>query len=235
MAFSIDRWMEEYRRSAEERFGGRIWFMGLQGSYGRGEATEESDIDVVLILDRLDTSDLQEYSRMLDALPERNRICGFVSGREELLAWETSDLFQFCHDTVPVLGSLEPLLQGIGEEDIRRAVRIGACNIYHMCAHNLVHEKSMDILKGLYKSAAFTLQAVAFLQTGIYEKKKETLRLRLCAGDRQILETGLELKRKRTVLDAELMPLSSLLLEWSGGWIRRYGGSNRKKDVAIRK
>ena len=51
----------------------------------------------------------------------------------------------------------------------------------------------------------------------------------------QILETGLELKRKRTVSDAELMPLSSLLLEWSGGWIRRYGGSNRKKDVAIRK
>ena len=93
----------------------------------------------------------------------------------------------------------------------------------------------MDILKGLYKSAAFTLQAVAFLQTGIYEKKKETLRLRLCAGDRQILETGLELKRKRTVSDAELMHLSSLLLEWSGGWIRRYGGSNRKKDVAIRK
>ena len=44
MAFSIDRWMEEYRRAAEERFGGRIWFMGLQGSYGRGEATEESDI-----------------------------------------------------------------------------------------------------------------------------------------------------------------------------------------------
>ena len=102
MAFSIDRWMEEYRRAAEERFGERIWFMGLQGSYGRGEATEESDIDVVLILDRLDTSDLQEYSRMLDALPERNRICGFVSGREELLAWEPSDLFQFCHDTVPV-------------------------------------------------------------------------------------------------------------------------------------
>ena len=60
MAFSIDRWMEEYRRAAEERFGERIWFMGLQGSYGRGEATEESDIDVVLILDRLDTSDLQE-------------------------------------------------------------------------------------------------------------------------------------------------------------------------------
>ena len=113
MAFSIDRWMEEYRRAAEERFGGRIWFMGLQGSYGRGEATEESDIDVVLILDRLDASDLQEYGCMLDALPERNRICGFVSGREELLAWEPSELFQFCHDTVP--GSGKPGTAAAGD------------------------------------------------------------------------------------------------------------------------
>ena len=138
MAFSIDRWMEEYRRAAEERFGGRIWFMGLQGSYGRGEATEESDIDVVLILDRLDASDLQEYGCMLDA-PFRNETGSAALYQAGKSFWPGSlrSFFSFCHDTVPALGSLEPLLQGIGEEDIRRAVRIGACNIYHMCAHKL--------------------------------------------------------------------------------------------------
>ena len=44
---------------SEKRFI-EICFAGLQGSYAREEATETSDIDVVVILDRLDMSDLQQ-------------------------------------------------------------------------------------------------------------------------------------------------------------------------------
>ncbi len=105
MDFSIDAWMEEYQRAVKERFGGRVWFIGLQGSFGRGEATEGSDIDAVLILDTVSAADLQAYGDLLDGLPQRDRVCGFVSGREELLAWEPSDLFQFimipCRCSVP--------------------------------------------------------------------------------------------------------------------------------------
>ena len=46
-------------------------------------------------------------------------------------------MFQFYYDTTPILGSLDELLDKIAEVDIRRAIRIGACNVYHMCAHNL--------------------------------------------------------------------------------------------------
>ena len=221
MSFSIDSWMKEYQKKVEKQFGGRIWFIGLQGSYGRGEATEQSDIDVVLILDTLSAEDLQAYSSLLDTLPEREKVCGFVSGKEELLAWEPSDLFQFYYDTTPVAGSLDMLLERIRREDIRRAIRIGACNVYHMCVHNLVHEKSADILKGLYKSAAFTLQAIAFLQTGTYTRQKDALRPMLQSKDRSILEAGTELKRTETVSEEELARLSACLLDWASAWIRR--------------
>lgn len=63
-------------------FENRIWFVGLQGSYARGEATESSDIDVVVILDELAANDIYKYSEMLDTLPYRERICGFLSGKE---------------------------------------------------------------------------------------------------------------------------------------------------------
>lgn len=221
--FSIESWMRDYQKAVESRFGGRVWLIGLQGSYGRGEATAHSDIDAVLILDRLSAEDLQAYGRLLDTLPNREKVCGFVSGKEELLAWEPADLFQFCHDTTPISGSLDSLLQRIRTEDIRRAVRIGACSVYHMCAHNLVHEKSADILRGLYKSAAFTLQAVAFLRTGVYEKQREALRSRLRPEDRRILEAGMELKRKPAVSRRELADFSALLLDWASAWIRRTG------------
>jgi predicted nucleotidyltransferase len=41
----------------EETFSERIWFIGLQGSYGRNEANASSDIDMVVILDELHTED----------------------------------------------------------------------------------------------------------------------------------------------------------------------------------
>ena len=219
MSFVIDEWMKQCTAAAQELFGGRIWFIGLQGSYGRGEATNSSDIDAVLILDSVSAKDLDSYSKMLDALPNRDKVCGFVSGKKELLAWEPSDLFQFYYDTTPILGSLDELRDRIAEVDIRRAIRIGACNVYHMCAHNLVHEKSADILKGIFKASTFTLQAIAFFKTGRYEKKKIDLLGLLQGKDLLVLKAGMELKEKATLYAEELNRYSELLLGWASEWI----------------
>ena len=219
MCVLIDQWMEQYREAVQQLFGERVWFLGLQGSYGRGEANEQSDIDVVLILDTVSVNDLEKYSQMLDTLSAREKVCGFVSGKQEILSWELSDLFQFCYDTTPILGSLEELIGCIREEDIRRAIRIGACNVYHMCVHNLVHEKSTDILKGLYKSAVFTLQAIAFLQTGRYEKKKRDLLLVLQEEDRFVLTAGMTIKEKTNLSEEEQKMFSAELLCFASRWI----------------
>jgi hypothetical protein len=32
---------------------------------------------------------------MIDTLPNRELICGFLSGKDELINWEPSDLFQY--------------------------------------------------------------------------------------------------------------------------------------------
>ena len=79
----ITVWMDGFLKALHDTFGNRMWFVGLQGSYGRGEATETSDIDVVVILDELFASDIGEYHAMLDTLPHRELICGFLSGKED--------------------------------------------------------------------------------------------------------------------------------------------------------
>ncbi|MBQ5600943.1 MAG: nucleotidyltransferase domain-containing protein, partial [Phascolarctobacterium sp.] len=133
----ISSWMDKFVKKLEESFGNRIWFVGLQGSYGRGEATETSDIDVVVILDEFTVQDIQAYNAMLETLPNRELFCVFVSGKKELLNWEPSYLFQFYHDTTPIKGSLDELLVLINDDAIARAIKIGACNIYHGCVHNM--------------------------------------------------------------------------------------------------
>ena len=200
----INSWTAKFLKTVDEAFGNRVWFVGLQGSYGRGEATDTSDIDVVVILDELSASDIQNYNAMLDALPHRELICGFLSGKDELLHWEPSDLFQFYYDTTPIKGSLDELLAVIDESAVNRAIKIGACNIYHGCVHNMLHEKSEIILKGLYKSASFVVQAIAFKQTGKYIKHQSELREVVSADERVIVDTFLNLKNGGTV-DFNLM------------------------------
>ena len=52
----INDWINRFLKVLNDIFGERIWFVGLQGSYGRSEAIETSDIDVVVILDQLSAS-----------------------------------------------------------------------------------------------------------------------------------------------------------------------------------
>ena len=214
----INTWMNEFLSAINKAFGDRVWFVGLQGSYGRGEATETSDIDVVVILDELSITDIHKYNVMLNTLPYRELICGFVSGRDELLNWEPSDLFQFCNDTTPITGSLDEVMAVIDEDAVNRAIKIGACNIYHGCVHNMLHEKSEDILKGLYKSASFVVQAIAFKQTGKYIKHQNELLSVVSDNERRIIDTFLKQKSSDAV---EFGAMSDTLFSWSKKWISK--------------
>ena len=216
----ISSWMDKFVGALDASFKNRVWFVGLQGSYGRGEATETSDIDIVFILDELTAIDIQTYNAILDTLPNRELICGFVSGKQELLNWEPSDLFQFYHDTTPIKGSLDELLSVIDKTAIARAIKSGACNIYHGCVHNMLHEKSNDILKGLYKAASFVVQAICFQETGCYIKSQKDLLEKVSGDEKSIVENFLSLKNGGKV---DFEEMSNTLFAWSKKWI----GNNR--------
>ena len=212
----ITSWMQNFLQTLNETFANRVWFVGLQGSYGRGEATDTSDIDIVVILDELSAVDIQIYNTMLNTLPHRELICGFLSGKTEIMNWEPSDLFQFCHDTKPIKGSLDDVMAVVDEIAVNRAIKTGVCNIFHGCVHNMLYEKSEDILRGLYKSASFVVQAIAFKQTGTYISHQKELLQVVSSDEQEIIETFLKLKNGGTV-DFDLM--SETLFTWSKKWI----------------
>lgn len=214
----IEKWMEAFLQTLDAHFGKRVWFVGLQGSYSRGEATQTSDIDIVVILDQLAAPDIRRYHTMLDTLPHRERICGFLSGKEEILNWEPSDLFQFCHDTTPIRGSLEEVMEQIDNAAVNRAIKIGACNIYHGCVHNMLHEKSEEILYGLYKSASFVIQAICFKETGSYVRSQRQLRDCAAPDDRVILDTFMVLKSGGEIC---FQQMSDTLFTWAQSQIAR--------------
>lgn len=213
----IKEWMEVFCGKLNSEFGDRIDFIGLQGSYGRSEATEISDIDVVVIFDKLLPEDIEKYNNMLDTLPHRELICGFVSGKNELVNWDSADLFQFYYDTTPIKGDLSCLLPLIDSKSVKRAVHMGACNIYHMCVHNMLHEKDMEILRGLYKSAVFTMQAMYYMETGKYIKRKDELIEVLREDERGIVMSAVNFN----ISTYNFKQLSERLFIWSRNLINK--------------
>lgn len=208
----IKEWLKDFSEALKETFGTRIWFVGLQGSYGRGEATETSDIDLVVILDEVSPADIRTYDKMLNKLPNRELVCGFFAGRDELFGWEPSDLFQFVHDTTPIVGSLDELLSRIDKAAVDRAIRIGACNIYHACVHNMLYEKSADVLQSLYKSAVFTVQAICYRETDVYTKSQKKLLDIAASEDQAVVRTFLHLKNGGA---ADFEKMSDELFLWA--------------------
>lgn len=209
------RWMENLIQALQAQFSGRIVCVGLQGSRARGEASPESDIDAVVILDRLSYADLTSYGCLLDAMERRDLFCGFISGQAELANWETAELFQFYHDTQCLLGDLSFLRPLIDGESIRRAVRDGACAVYHACAHNVLHQRSAQALSGVLKSARFAIQARHYLETGEYIAHRRELANVRTGAEREIILLSENPGR-------DFNHASALLFDWAGGVLRDF-------------
>ena len=213
--FHIDCWMKELTDRLIGIFGNRLEFVGLQGSYGRHEETAESDIDVVVILDQLSANDIKTYDMIVSDMPQRQKVCGFMSGKEELTKWEKSELFQFYNDTVPYYGNIDYILKLISEEDVKRSVLIGACNVYHMCVHNMLHEKDSRLLVSICKTAMFVIQAKYFAETGQYIKIKSELYKLVKPEDADIIGEFILLRENCHIDEKEFKEISEKLFEWS--------------------
>ena len=212
----MDSWIADYVAAVKATFGDRVRFIGLQGSRGRGEARPDSDIDVVIILDAVDIDDLGRYRDVTDKLPHSKLLCGFVSGVDELKAWDKADLFQFYFDTKSIVGNIDDLIEKPTRDDALAACRMGAGNIYHACSHNFLHGRDFGAIAALAKAARFVMQAKVWLETGTYYARTSELARHLDDEERQILALATKELDEQSFEDA-----SALLLRWASSMLRK--------------
>ena len=186
MEFQLDTWLELFTHRLLDTFPGRVIFLGIQGSRGRGESKPDRDIDMVVVLDQVGLEDLRAYRELLRTLPHGGLTCGFFCGREELLHWPRYDLLQLVLDTKPLYGGLENLLPAFSPADTAAAVHIGAANLYHAACHCYLHEDDpAGCLASLAKSAFFLLRLDHYRRSGCYAATMAELK-------RLYPETGLD-------------------------------------------
>ena len=66
--FKIDEYIPSLIERLKDAYQRRLLYVGLQGSYLRGEATEHSDIDIMVVIKDMSVSDLAMYRKAISSL-----------------------------------------------------------------------------------------------------------------------------------------------------------------------
>jgi len=192
----VEEYMNRLAGELKLQFGRRLLYVGLQGSHIRGEATENSDIDAVVILEDLTVRDLAVYKNVIEKLPWPEKACGFLCGRQEMAKWNPLEICNFIYGTKDYYGKLTDFVPGYTREDVANFVKLSVGNLYHELCHRYVHSdmaKNKRKLPDSYKSVFFILQSLYYLKDGVFYPTKREIMKHLNPKDKAVLERAMRL------------------------------------------
>lgn len=192
----------------------RLLYVGLQGSYLRNEATEDSDIDIMVVIRDLSVSDLDEYRNAISSLEDYEKSCGFICGLDELQNWNPLELCHLLHTTKDHFGKLAELVPEYTESDVRSFIKMSLGNLYHELCHRYIHapkEKNIAKLPNTYRSVFFILQNLYYLESGIFVGTKKQLLNVLSGKNRLVLEAALSFS---SGMEFDFDEMFDLLFSW---------------------
>ena len=206
----IEKYIQDLSTQLSDCFGERLLYLGLQGSYLRGEATENSDIDIMVILEDMSAADLQSY-------------------RECLIRVGNFEVCQLLHTTKDYHGKLANYVPAYTLEDEKNYVRLSLGNLFHELCHRYIHaerERNISAFPYTCKSAFFILQNMHYIDTGDFQSTKQGLMDALTdPEDRQALALAL---RQKDGGEYDFDSAFSTLFRWCQHALARMGKSKRR-------
>lgn len=196
-------------------FGKRLVYVGLQGSYLRGEETAESDIDTMVVIEDFGIDDMEKYRAVIESIKDKDYSVGFVCDKAALAEWNRLEINYLKHATLDIYGSLESLLPDYTDDDIIQYIKFSLNNLSHELTHRYIHQgrdKAFEAIEGPYKAAFFILQDMFYLRNKVFINSKAALVPHLEGDDREVLETAMALKNGKEI-DRERA--FALLFRWS--------------------
>lgn len=189
--FDVEDYLQKLLGACKNAFGSRLLYAGLQGSYMRNEATDKSDIDVMIILEDFSVADMDTYRAILKKIGNYEKSCGFICGKDEMMRWNPLEVCQLLHTTKDLFGELKGFLPPATREDEISYVKLSLGNLYHELCHRYIHadrKKNIAAFRGTCKSAFFLIQNLHFLESGVFAVAKQALKEQVSEEDRALLE-----------------------------------------------
>lgn len=196
MVLNVEAYISQLIVLLRQEYGARLLYVGLQGSYLRNEATETSDIDLMVVVDGLSVADLDRYREAIILMGDYEKSCGFICGKTDLAHWNPLEICHLLHSTKDYYGTLEDLVPQYTQENIRDYIKVSVNNLYHEICHRYLHssrEKNLAQLPCTYRSVFFILQNLFYLEHGVFVQTKAELLSLLSGEDRSVLDTAMQL------------------------------------------
>lgn len=193
----IEEYIDELTDILADAFGERLVYIGLQGSYLRNEATENSDIDIMAVIDDISVEDLDTYRQALVSIGNFDKSCGFICGRADLSHWNPLELCHLLNTTKDYYGELKNLVPAYTMEDERNYVKFSLNNLYHEICHRYIHadrEHNISRLPVTCKSVFYIVQHLHYLRTGNFVPTKRELLEGVQDEDKAVLELSVSLR-----------------------------------------
>ena len=229
--FHSEDYMRQLIDLLKGSFHDRLCYVGLQGSYMRGEATEDSDIDPMVVIDRLTVADLDSYKQIISHMECPEKSCGFICGKQDLMCWNPLEICHLLHTTKDYYGKLAELVPTYTDDDVRNFVRLSVNNLYHEITHRYIHgspDENAARIASSYKGVFFILQNVHYLETGVFVQGKAELLERLEDEDREILTVAIAVGNGESF---DFDTIFSVLHIWCRNVLKRLANWGNKDEV----
>ncbi len=212
--FRIDEYIDKLIDLLKDAFGERLVYIGLQGSYLRNEATNNSDIDIMAVIDHISVEDLKTYQKALVSIGNFDKSCGFICGKADLEHWNPLEICHLLNTTKDYYGTLRNLVPAYTVEDERNYIKLSLNNLYHEICHRYIHadrEQNITNLPVTCKSVFFIMQHLHYLSSGNFVQTKRELLGCVQGEDKTVLELSVSLQN---CIDYDFDKAFSVLFHW---------------------
>ena len=193
----IDEYINDLIVLLKDAFGERLIYIGLQGSYLRGEETENSDVDIRAVIDNISVEDLKTYKKALVSIGNFDKSCGFICGKADLEHWNPLEICHLLNTTKDYYGELKNLVPTYTVEDEINYIKLSLNNLYHEICHRYIHadrEYNISKLPITCKSVFFIMQHLYYLRSGNFIQTKRELLECVQDEDKTVLELSMSLQ-----------------------------------------
>ncbi len=226
---AVDSWLGDFVSKLREAFGDRLAFVGHHGSWARGEAGGDSDIDTMVVLDRIEPQDLVAYRAVIDSMTDGGRAAsGLLNSVPEMRSRPRSEMLQCFYGCRVLHGSLDGVVECPAAADLIEDARRKASDNLLVARHYLLYphdlEQKVHGLRYPFKECVYALQAWMLAQTGRFLARKEDLLASLTdPDDRSVVAVARDWRETREDREARPRHYLELLERWSRQMLLRLG------------
>ncbi|TKJ43333.1 hypothetical protein CEE36_04695 [candidate division TA06 bacterium B3_TA06] len=223
----VDKWLADFLAKLRKRFGDRLIFVGHHGSWARGEAGPESDIDCTVVLDRVEDDDLTTFRDIINIMPNAQSVAsGLLLSVSELKQMPRYEHMQFFYGCKVFHGSIDHLITPPPSESLIADIKFKASDNLHAARHYLLfpHDlpKVVHKLKYHFKNCFYALQWwVLINESKFIPRKDDIIEMLDDTDDKEVVRVARDwhkLEDDRTQRPAYYI---ELLERWSRGMIAK--------------